>query len=125
RPCITNEEEKEMIWYPYVQMKTMEAPYEVVDAEGVYLYTREKKLIDSVSSWWSVIHGYKHPEMNQAIISQVEKFSHVMLGGLTHEPAIKLAEKLREWLPGELNYSFFSDSGSVAVEVALKMALQF
>ena len=114
-----------MIWYPYVQMKTMEAPYEVVDAEGVYLYTREKKLIDSVSSWWSVIHGYKHPEMNQAIISQVEKFSHVMLGGLTHEPAIKLAEKLREWLPGELNYSFFSDSGSVAVEVALKMALQF
>ena len=108
-----------MIWYPYVQMKTMEAPYEVVDAEGVYLYTREKKLIDSVSSWWSVIHGYKHPEMNQAIISQVEKFSHVMLGGLTHEPAIKLAEKLREWLPGGLYYSFFSVSVSVAVGVAL------
>ena len=114
-----------MIWYPYEQMKTMKTPYKIVDAQGVNLYPEDQKLIDSVSSWWSVIHGYKHPEMNQAIISQVEKFSHVMLGGLTHEPAIKLAEKLREWLPGELNYSFFSDSGSVAVEVALKMALQF
>ena len=71
-----------MIWYPYEQMKTMRAPYEIVDAEGVYLYTREKKLIDSVSSWWSVIHGYKHPELNRALISQAEKFSHVMLGGL-------------------------------------------
>lgn len=114
-----------MIWYPYQQMKTMGAPYEIVDAEGVYLYTREQKLIDSVSSWWSVIHGYKHPEMNEAIIAQVNRFSHVMLGGLTHEPAQKLAEKLADFLPGDLNYSFFSDSGSVAVEVALKMALQY
>lgn len=114
-----------MIWYPYEQMKTMKAPYEIVDAEGVYLYTKEQKLIDSVSSWWSVIHGYKHPALNQAIISQVEKFSHVMLGGLTHAPVQKLAEKLAEFLPGNLNYCFFSDSGSVAVEVALKMALQY
>lgn len=114
-----------MIWYPYEQMKTMKAPYKVVDAEGVYLYTEDQKLIDSVSSWWSVIHGYKHPELNRAIISQAEKFSHVMLGGLTHEPVQKLAEKLKEFLPGDLNYSFFSDSGSVAVEVALKMALQY
>lgn len=114
-----------MIWYPYEQMKTMKAPYQIVDAEGVYLYTDERKLIDSVSSWWSVIHGYKHPELNQAIISQVERFSHVMLGGLTHEPVQKLAEKLQSWLPGDLDYCFFSDSGSVAVEVALKMALQY
>lgn len=114
-----------MIWYPYEQMKTMKAPYKIVDAEGVYLYTREQKLIDSVSSWWSVIHGYKHPELNQAIISQVEKFSHVMLGGLTHEPVQKLSEKLQSFLPGDLDYCFFSDSGSVAVEVALKMALQY
>lgn len=114
-----------MIWYPYEQMKTMKAPYEIVDAEGVYLYTREQKLIDSVSSWWSVIHGYKHPELNQAILSQVEKFSHVMLGGLTHEPVQKLSEKLQSFLPGDLDYCFFSDSGSVAVEVALKMALQY
>ena len=69
-----------MIWYPYEQLKTMKAPYEIVDANGVYLYTKDQKLIDSVSSWWSVIHGYKHPVINQAIISQVEKFSHVMLG---------------------------------------------
>lgn len=114
-----------MIWYPYEQMKTMKEPWKIVDAEGVYLDTGEKKLIDSVSSWWSVIHGYKHPDLNQAIISQAEKFSHVMLGGLTHEPVQKLAEKLQSWLPGDLDYSFFSDSGSVAVEVALKMALQY
>lgn len=114
-----------MIWYPYEQMKTMRAPYEIVDASGVYLYTKDQKLIDSVSSWWSVIHGYKHPALNQAIVSQVEKFSHVMLGGLTHEPAQKLAQKLQSFLPGDLDYSFFSDSGSVAVEVALKMALQY
>ena len=114
-----------MIWYPYEQMKTMKAPYQIVDANGVYLYTKDQELIDSVSSWWSVIHGYKHPELNKAIISQVEKFSHVMLGGLTHEPAQKLSEKLQSWLRGDLDDCFFSDSGSVAVEVALKMALQY
>lgn len=114
-----------MIWYPYEQLKTMKAPYEIVDANGVYLYTKDQKMIDSVSSWWSVIHGYKNPVINRAIISQVEKFSHVMLGGLTHEPARKLSEKLASWLPGDLDYCFFSDSGSVAVEVALKMALQY
>ncbi len=114
-----------MIWYPYQQMKTMEEPYKIVDAEGVYLYTEDRRLIDSVSAWWSVIHGYKHPVLNEAIKSQVDKFSHVMLGGLTHEPVIRLAEKLRSWLPGDLDYCFFSDSGSVAVEVALKMSLQY
>lgn len=114
-----------MIWYPYQQMKTMQAPFEIVDAEGVYLYTKEHKMIDSVSSWWSVIHGYKHPTLNEAIIEQVGKFSHVMLGGLTHEPVRKLSDKLQSFLPGDLDYCFFSDSGSVAVEVALKMALQY
>ena len=114
-----------MIWYPYQQMKTMQTPYEIVDAEGVYLYTRERRMIDSVSSWWSVIHGYKHPALNQVLVDQAGRFSHVMLGGLTHAPAQQLAEKLVQWLPGELAYSFFSDSGSVAVEVALKMALQY
>lgn len=114
-----------MIWYPYQQMKTMQAPFEIVDAEGVYLYTKEHKMIDSVSSWWSVIHGYKHPALNEAIIEQVGKFSHVMLGGLTHEPVRRLSDKLQSFLPGDLDYCFFSDSGSVAVEVALKMALQY
>lgn len=114
-----------MIWYPYQQMKTMKPPYKVVNAEGVYLYTEDQKLIDSVSSWWSVIHGYKHPALTEAIKSQADRFAHVMLGGLTHEPVEKLTEKLKEWLPGDLDYCFYSDSGSVAVEVALKMALQF
>ncbi len=114
-----------MIWYPYQQMKTMPALFEIVDAEGVYLYTKEHKMIDSVSSWWSVIHGYKHPALNEAIIEQVGKFSHVMLGGLTHEPVRRLSDKLQSFLPGDLDYCFFSDSGSVAVEVALKMALQY
>lgn len=114
-----------MIWYPYEQMKTMKSPYKIINAKGVYLYTETQKLIDSVSSWWSVIHGYKHPELNQAIETQLEKFAHVMLGGLTHEPVQRLSEKLQSWLPGDLDYCFFSDSGSVAVEVALKMALQY
>ncbi len=114
-----------MIWYPYEQMKTMKLSYEIVNAEGVYLYTKDRKLIDSVSSWWSVIHGYKHPELNRVIEDQLGSFAHVMLGGLTHEPARLLSEKLESWLPGDLDYCFYSDSGSVAVEVALKMALQF
>lgn len=114
-----------MIWYPYEQMKTMSPPYKIIQAEGVYLYTKDKKLIDSISSWWSVIHGYQHPVLNQAIQTQLAKFAHVMLGSLTHEPIEKLADKLQNWLPGDLDYCFFSDSGSVAVEVALKMALQY
>ncbi|WP_308534279.1 adenosylmethionine--8-amino-7-oxononanoate transaminase [uncultured Peptoniphilus sp.] len=114
-----------MIWYPYEQLKTMKKPIKVIDAEGVYLYTKDKKLIDSVSSWWSVIYGYKNKELNEAIKNQVDNFSHIMLGGLTHEPVEKLSDKLKEFLPGDLDYPFFSDSGSVAVEVALKMALQF
>lgn len=114
-----------MIWYPYEQMKTMKQPYKIVDAEGVYIYTEDNKLIDSISSWWSVIHGYRNPRITEAIKNQADKFSHVMLGGLTHEPVQKLSDKLKEFLPGDLDYCFFSDSGSVAVEVALKMALQY
>lgn len=114
-----------MIWYPYEQMKTMQPPYKIIKAEGVYLYTEDQKLIDSIASWWSVIHGYQHPALNQAITSQLSKFAHVMLGSLTHEPIENLSKKLQNWLPDDLDYCFFSDSGSVAVEVALKMALQY
>ncbi|MCD7724188.1 MAG: adenosylmethionine--8-amino-7-oxononanoate transaminase [Clostridiales bacterium] len=114
-----------MIWYPYEQMKTMKAPYKIIDAQGVWLKTEEREMIDSVSSWWSVIHGYKHPALNEAIKSQTDRFAHVMLGGLTHEPVQRLSQKLQSFLPGDLNYCFFSDSGSVAVEVGLKMALQY
>ena len=83
-----------MIWYPYEQMKTMREPYKILDAEGVYLYTKDQKLIDSVSSWWCMIHGYKHPELTAAIKEQADHFCHVMLGGLTHEPVQKLTQKL-------------------------------
>lgn len=114
-----------MIWYPYQQMKTMRPPWKIVRAEGVRLYTEDQALIDSISSWWSVIYGYAHPALTRAICEQAEIFSHVMLGGLTHEPAERLSAKLEQWLPGDLDYVFYSDSGSVAVEVALKMALQY
>ncbi|MBO7722477.1 MAG: aminotransferase class III-fold pyridoxal phosphate-dependent enzyme, partial [Thermoguttaceae bacterium] len=115
-----------MLWYPYAQMKTVEPPIKIVSAQGVHLYTEDgHDLIDSISSWWSVIHGYNNGRINNVIKEQLDKFAHVMLGGISHEPVRKLSEKLASWLPGDLNYCFFSDSGSVAVEVALKMALQF
>ena len=114
-----------MIWYPYEQMKTMKQPYDIIDADGVYLYTKDNKMIDSISSWWSVIHGYKHPVLTEAIREQASRFSHVMLGDLSHRPVRELSEKLESFLPKDLNYCFFSDSGSVAVEVALKMAMQY
>ncbi len=114
-----------MLWYPYEQMKTMAPPIPVKSAKGVYLETEDARLIDSVSSWWSTIHGYRHPELDAALTTQLQKFAHVMLGGLTNEPAQRLADELAAWLPGDLKYCFFSDSGSVSVEVALKMALQF
>ena len=81
-----------MIWYPYEQMKTMREPFRIIDAEGVWLKTKEREMIDSISSWWSVIHGYKHPVLTEAIKAQADLFSHVMLGGLTHEPVQKLSD---------------------------------
>lgn len=114
-----------MIWQPYTQMKTMEEPKKITYAKGIYLYQDEKKYIDTTSSWWSVIHGYNNEEINNVLKDQIEQFSHVMLGGLTHDPVEKLTEKLKNMLPGSLNNCFYSDSGSVAVEVALKMAIQY
>lgn len=114
------------IWYPYAQMKHLKPPLEVVRAEGVWLELADgRRLIDAVASWWSVIHGYNHPELNRAIAGQLERFAHVMLGGLTHRPAMELAQKLVEITPAGLNHVFFADSGSVGVEVALKMAVQY
>lgn len=107
-------------------MKTLDAPIKIERADGVHLFASGgHDLIDSASSWWSVIHGYNHPKINAAITKQLESFAHVMLGGLTHEAVQRLSDKLADMLPGDLDYCFFSDSGSVAVEVALKMALQF
>ncbi|HAI12512.1 MAG TPA: adenosylmethionine--8-amino-7-oxononanoate transaminase [Phycisphaerales bacterium] len=114
------------LWYPYAQMKTMSPPLDVASASGAVLQlTDGRKLIDSISSWWCVIHGYNHPVINAAIQQQLTQMSHVMLGGLTHEPARKLADKLVAMTPDGLNHVFFGDSGSVGVEIALKMAIQY
>lgn len=114
-----------MIWYPYTQMKNMLRPFKITGARGIFLYTDEKELIDSISSWWCKIYGYHNEFLDKALVDQATKLSHVMLAGLEHDPVKKLSEKLEKFLPGDLNYTFFSDSGSVGVEVALKMAIQF
>lgn len=114
------------IWHPYSSIYN-ETPLHLVEsASGATLYLKSgEALLDGMSSWWSTIHGYNHPVLNDALHRQAEKVAHVMFGGLTHEPAITLAERLVKITPSGLNRVFFADSGSVAVEVAVKMALQY
>jgi len=114
------------LWYPYAQMLGLPIQHQVERAQGVRLYLRDGRvLIDAVASWWCVIHGYNHPELNAALRAQLEDFAHVMLGGLTHEPARSLADKLVALAPPGLEHVFFADSGSVGMEVAMKMAVQY
>jgi adenosylmethionine-8-amino-7-oxononanoate aminotransferase len=114
------------LWFPYAQMLGLEVQNEVVRAEGVRLHLRDGRvLIDAIASWWCVIHGYNHPELNAAMRAQMEEFAHVMLGGLTHAPAQHLADKLVALAPPGLLHVFFADSGSVGMEVAMKMAVQY
>ncbi|MGE4169272.1 MAG: adenosylmethionine--8-amino-7-oxononanoate transaminase [Candidatus Margulisiibacteriota bacterium] len=114
------------LWYPYTAMFPAPDFPVVKRAQGTSLFLEDgRELIDGISSWWAVIHGYNHPVLNAAISDQVSKMAHVMLGGLTHQPALDLAQRLVDITPVGLNHVFFSDSGSVGVEVALKMALQF
>ncbi|HVH81589.1 MAG TPA: adenosylmethionine--8-amino-7-oxononanoate transaminase, partial [Stellaceae bacterium] len=114
------------IWLPYTQMKTASLPVPVVSASGVRLHLADgRELIDGISSWWTACHGYAQPHILKSVREQLEKTPHVMFGGLAHEPAYRLASRLASILPGDLNHVFFSESGSVAVEVALKMATQF
>jgi len=118
--------DKQHIWHPYASMIDAPPVYPVVSARGVRLKLADgTELIDGLSSWWSAIHGYNHPVLNQAAKEQLEAMSHVMFGGITHPSAVKLAKLLVDITPPTLNKVFFSDSGSVAVEVAIKMALQY
>lgn len=118
--------DKAHIWHPYASMIDAPPVYPIVSAEGVRLKMADgAELIDGMSSWWSVIHGYNHPVLNQAAKDQLEDMSHVMFGGITHPSAVKLAKLLVDITPASLNKVFFSDSGSVAVEVAIKMAIQY
>ncbi|WP_299686502.1 adenosylmethionine--8-amino-7-oxononanoate transaminase [uncultured Vibrio sp.] len=118
--------DRQHIWHPYTSTLSPLTCYPITQAEGVYLELEGgKRIIDGMSSWWSTIHGYNHPQLNAAAHSQIDKVSHVMFGGITHQPAIDLCKKLLNLAPSNLEHVFLADSGSVAVEVSLKMALQY
>ncbi len=118
--------DKHHIWHPYTSLTNPLPTYPIVSAEGVRLKLADgRELIDGMSSWWTAIHGYNVPELNEAAKDQLDKMAHVMFGGITHEPAIRLCQKLVEIAPKGLEKLFLADSGSVSVEVALKMAIQY
>ncbi len=116
----------EFVWSPYTQMKTAPMPIPVVATNGVYLELADgARLIDGMASWWTACHGYNHPHIVAKVTDQLQQMPHVMFGGVHHPQALRLASRLANLLPGDLNHVFFADSGSVSVEVALKMAVQF
>jgi adenosylmethionine-8-amino-7-oxononanoate aminotransferase len=122
----TIEFDKRHIWHPYTSSENPLPCYEVVGAQGVRLtLSTGEEIVDGMSSWWAAIHGYNHPVLNDAAKAQIDCFSHVMFGGLTHKPAVDLCRTLIDITPEGLNRVFLADSGSVAVEVAIKMAMQY
>lgn len=113
------------IWHPYTSIKKPSVMHEVKSASGVWLTLADgRQVVDGMSSWWSAIHGYNHPQLNEAAKDQIDQMAHVMFGGLTHAPAVDLARRLVEITDESLQYVFLADSGSVSVEVAIKMAIQ-
>jgi adenosylmethionine-8-amino-7-oxononanoate aminotransferase len=118
--------DRDHIWHPYGPLPSADAPLLVDAAEGVRLRLRDgRELIDGMASWWCAIHGYRHPVLDAALEEQLAQMAHVMFGGLTHAPAVRLAERLLELAPAPLECVFFADSGSVSVEVAIKMCMQY
>ncbi len=118
--------DRQHVWHPYSAFDMPLAPFPVVSADGVRLTLKDgRELIDGMSSWWSTLHGYNHPKLKAAAKEQIDTMAHVMFGGLTHEPAVKLCKSLVDITPEGLNKVFLSDSGSVACEVAIKMAFQY
>ncbi len=118
--------DRAVLWHPYTQMLTAPPPIAVARAEGVWLYTEYgPRILDGISSWWVNIHGHSHPKLNAALTAQARELEHVMFAGCTHRPAVELAERLIEILPHGLARVFYSDNGSTAVEVALKLAIQY
>src|SRR5437763_5680488 len=118
--------DQQVIWHPYTQMKTAGPPVPVIRGDGVYLFDDNgNKYIDAISSWWVNLHGHAHPYLAEKLYQQAKKLEHVMFAGFTHEPAIQLAERLLSLLPARFTKMFYSDNGSTAVEVALKMAIQY